>query len=62
MATRPASDPASLVVGMTSFCLLALATGWLVLHGGSFGAAIPAMGVLVMASIGLLVHHPRARH
>jgi len=59
MAERPASRPASVPVGIVPVCLLALMTGWLVLRGASFAVAIPAMGVLVAASVVLLLHHPR---
>jgi uncharacterized membrane protein len=61
MATRPASEPASLVVGITLLCVLTLATGWLVLRGGSFAAAIPAMGALTVVFVSLLVHRPPSR-
>jgi hypothetical protein len=41
-------------------CALTLVTGWLVLRGGSFEAAIPAMGALTVAFVTLLVQRPRA--
>jgi hypothetical protein len=46
---------------MALLCALALATGWLVLRGGSFEAAIPAMGGLVVVWVGLLVRRPSKR-
>jgi hypothetical protein len=58
MVTRPAPEPASLVVGVTLLGGLTLATGWLVLHGASFAAAIATMGALVAASVALLVRRP----
>jgi CHASE2 domain-containing sensor protein len=60
MATRPASEPASLVVGIALLCLLTLAMGWIVLRGGSFAAAIPAMGGLTVVFVALLLQRPRA--
>jgi CHASE2 domain-containing sensor protein len=60
MATRPASEPASLVAGIALLCALTLGIGWLVLRGGSFEAAIPAMGALTVAFVTLLVQRPRA--
>jgi hypothetical protein len=61
MDTRPASEPASLVVGLTSLCGLALGTGWFVLHGGSLAVAIPAMGALTIVFVILLVRRPGSR-
>jgi hypothetical protein len=49
----------SLVVGSALLCALALATGWLVLRGGSFEAAIPAMGAITVVFVSLLVRRPR---
>jgi hypothetical protein len=60
MATRPASEPASLVVGITLLCVLTLATGWIVLRGGSFAVAIPAMAALTIVFVRLLLQRPRA--
>jgi hypothetical protein len=60
MATRPASEPTSLVVGIALLCVLTLATGWLVLRGGSLAAAIPAMGALTIVFVALLLQRPRA--
>jgi CHASE2 domain-containing sensor protein len=60
MATRPASEPASLVVGIALLCVLTLSTGWLVLRGGSFSVAIPAMAALTILFVGLLLQRPRA--
>jgi hypothetical protein len=61
MVTRPASEPASLVAGVTLLVGLTLATGWLVLHGVSFAAAIPAMGAFTLVFVELLVRAPRLK-
>ena len=61
MVTKPASEPTSLVVGIATFCVLTVATGWLVLRGGSLEAAIPAMGVSTFAFVELLVRSPRSK-
>jgi len=42
-------------------CALTLATGWLVLRGGSFTAAIAAMGLFTLVFVSLLVQRPRTR-
>ena len=61
MATRPASEPATLVVGSALLCVLTLATGLVVLRGGSLVSAIPAMGAFVVVFVELLVHAPRGK-
>jgi hypothetical protein len=61
MATRRASEPVSVVVGSALLCALTLATGWLVLRGGSFTAAIAAMGLFTLVFVSLLVQRPRTR-
>ena len=61
MTTRPASEPASVPVGIVLLCGLALVTGWLLLRGAPFVVAIPAMGGIVVASVLLLVRRPRVR-
>jgi hypothetical protein len=40
-------------------CVLTLVTGWLVLRGAPFTAAIPAMAVVVAMTIGVLLRRPR---
>jgi heme/copper-type cytochrome/quinol oxidase subunit 4 len=61
MATRRASEPISFVVGSALLCALTLATGWVVLKGGSFTAGIVAMGVFTLVFVSLLVQRPRTR-
>jgi hypothetical protein len=61
MTTRRASEPISVVIGSAVLCGLTLATGWLVLRGGSFLVAIPAMGVFTLVFVSLLVQRPRIR-
>jgi hypothetical protein len=61
MRTRRASEPISVVVGSALLCGLTLGTGWLVLRGGSFMAAIAAMGVFTLVFVSLLVQRPRER-
>jgi hypothetical protein len=46
-------------VGSALLCALTLTTGWLVLRGASFVAAIPAMGALTVVFVELLVRTPR---
>ena len=61
MATRRASEPVSVVLGSALLGGLTLGTGWLVLRGGSFTAAIAAMGVFTLVFVSLLVQRPRSR-
>ena len=61
MATRHASEPATLVAGIALLCALTIATGWLVLRGGPLVAAIPAMGAFTVVFVELLVRAPRLK-
>jgi CHASE2 domain-containing sensor protein len=61
MSTRRASEPVSIVVGSALLCACTLATGWLVLRGGSFVAAIPAMGAFTFVFVELLTRAPRVK-
>jgi uncharacterized membrane protein len=62
MPVRPATESVTTAIGIALLCVLTVATGWLVLRGGSFAAAIPAMGALTVVFVALLVHPPRERH
>jgi hypothetical protein len=61
MATGRASEPISFLVGSAVLCALTLGIGWIVLRGGSFTAAIAAMGVITLVFVSLLVQQPRTR-
>jgi hypothetical protein len=59
MAQRSSPRPTSVPVGIVPMCVLTLVTGWLVLRGAPFTAAIPAMAVVVVMTIGVLLRRPR---
>lgn len=59
MSIRRASEPVSVVVVGAALCALTLTTGWLVLRGASFVAAVPAMAVFTFVFVELLVRVPR---
>jgi hypothetical protein len=61
MPVRPATESVTTAIGIALLCVLTIVTGWFVLRGGSFAAAIPAMGAFTVVSVELLVHAPRLK-
>lgn len=59
MATRPASHPSAVPAGIAILCVLAIATGWLLLRGAPFVYGVPAMAAILGAALLLLVKTPR---
>lgn len=59
MATRPASHPAAVPVGIAALCVLAIGTGWLLLRGAPFVIGVPAMAAILGATLLLLGKAPR---
>lgn len=59
MATRPASHPSAVPAGIAILCVLAIATGWLLLRGAPFVYGVPAMAAILGATLLLLSKAPR---